>query len=123
MAKKQTKQRNEPSVNKSKKQLVLRSTYVSDLKKVGSYPDYKKNVGLLEEYFELLQNGQPLPQKAKDHKMAKHSPGELRFCRDFHLTPDIVVIYRNDGESIEIIHIGKHNNMRLTSSLNLKELK
>ena len=122
MAKKKTNQRDEPVVNKSKKKLVLRSTYVNDLKKVSSYPDYKKNAGLLKEYFELLQNGQPLPPKANDHKLAKQSPGELRFCRDFHLSPDIVVIYRNDGEAIEIIHIGKHNNMRLTSSLNLKEL-
>ena len=116
MAKKKSNQvKNAKPEVKTRKQLVLRTSYINDLKKVSAYPEYKKNSHLLDEYFELLMDGKPLPDKAKDHKMVKHSPGELRYCRDFHLSPDIVVIYRNDGDTIEIIHIGKHNKLRIES--------
>ena len=118
MSKKKTKNNTpEPAVTPTKKLITVRSTFDRDMKKVSKYPEFKKNEELLKTYLDMLSRGEPLPRKADDHKLAKHSPGELAKCREFHLETDIVVIYRNDGETIELINIGKHSRTRLTNSL------
>ena len=108
-----------PSKPQAPKKISLRNTFVKDLKKVEKYPEYKKNAKKLEQYLNMIANGEALPRIADDHKLAKHSPGELAYCREFHLETDIVVIYRNDGDVVDVIHIGKHSHTRLTSSLEL----
>lgn len=98
------------------KKLTWTNKYAKQLKDVSTYPDYNEN--LLTEYVEKLRNNEKLPEKAKDHKLSKHSPGIYSGCRDFHLAPDIVVVYRLTQDALELVAIGKHNKLQLTSSWN-----
>lgn len=98
------------------KKLTWTNKYAKQLRDVSKYPDY--NEALLKEYIEKLRNDEKLPERAKDHKLALHSRSEYRGCRDFHLAPDIVVVYRLTQDAIELIAIGKHNKLQLTSSWN-----
>ena len=90
------------------------SSFKKDLKKVIKYPEY--NQKKFNEYASLLANGQPLPANTKDHPLAKHSPAEYKGFRDYHLAPDIVVIYELNEDSVIFRRIGKHNNLGLTES-------
>lgn len=90
------------------------SSFKKDLKKVTKYPEY--NQKKFNEYASLLANGQPLPANTKDHPLAKHSPAEYKGFRDYHLAPDIVVIYELKEDSVVFRRIGKHNNLGLTES-------
>ena len=120
MAKNKNKQKNNSQsleVKKEPKKIVVRNTFVKDLKSIKDYPEYKKNADKLDQYVDMIARGEPLPVNLKNHKLAPSSPGELSKCRSFHLETDIVVIYRNDGPNVELIHIGKHSKTRMTSSL------
>lgn len=90
------------------------SSFKKDLKKVIKYPEY--NQKKFNEYASLLANGQPLPANTKDHPLAKHSPVEYKGFRDYHLAPDIVVIYELKEDSVVFRRIGKHNNLGLTEN-------
>lgn len=90
------------------------SSFKKDLKKVIKYLEY--NQKKFNEYASLLANGQSLPTNAKDHPLAKNSPAEYKGFRDYHLAPDIVVIYELKEDSVVFRRIGKHNNLGLTES-------
>ena len=96
------------------RKLIYSSKFNKDLKKVKKYPEYSDKK--FSEYVNLLMQGKPLPANAKDHPLARHSPVEYKGFRDFHLAPDIVVVYRIINDVIEIARIGKHNNLGLTES-------
>lgn len=101
---------------KNLRELIVKNNYKKQLKEVSKYPDY--NEELLKKYVQMLRNNEKLPEKAKDHKLSKHSPGIYSGCRDFHLAPDIVVVYRLTSDALELVAIGKHNKLQLTSSWN-----
>ncbi len=100
------------------KDIYFKRSFNSQLKDVKKYPEF--NQKQLDEYILMLQRGEKLPEKTRDHKLAAHSRSEYQGCRDFHLTPDIVVIYRLNKNDVEIVAIGKHNKLKLTSSWNYK---
>ena len=102
------------------KKLTLTNRYKRQWKEVSTYSSYDD--ALLKEYITKLQNNEKLPEKVKDHKLADHSRSEYQGCRDFHLTPDIVVVYKIDKDNVELVAIDKHNKLKLTSSLNYKKL-
>ena len=102
------------------KKLTLTNKYKRQWKEVSTYSSYDDT--LLKEYITKLQNNEKLPENARDHKLANHSRSEYQGCRDFHLTPDIVVVYKIDKDEVELVAIGKHNKLKLTSSLNYKKL-
>ena len=59
----------------------------------------------LLETLELLAADVPLPPRYVDHPMK----GEYSDCRDCHLRPDLVLVYRKRGSDIlELIRIGTH---------------
>lgn len=53
----------------------------------------------------LLVNEKSLPASNKDHPLK----GEWRGCRDCHLKPDLVLIYRKNTAAIELLRIGSHS--------------
>ena len=54
---------------------------------------------------ELLAIDAPLPSRYVDHPMK----GKYADCRDCHLRPDLVLVYRKRGaEVLELIRIGTH---------------
>lgn len=54
----------------------------------------------------MLANGVSLPQKYKDHLLS----GNLKGCRECHIRPDLLLIYRihNDILELALIEVGSH---------------
>ena len=80
-----------------------------DLKKVRKQPKY--NDQLLKSLIDKIANGESLDPKYNDHKLAKHSDRGLSDCRDFHLAPNIVVVYRLTDTTVELVRIGSHSDL------------
>ncbi|MDD2368610.1 MAG: type II toxin-antitoxin system YafQ family toxin [Sulfuricurvum sp.] len=58
---------------------------------------------------ELLANGDALPQKYKDHLLS----GNYKGCRECHIRPDLLLIYRiNEGIlELALIEVGSHSDL------------
>ena len=67
------------------------------------------NISLLTEVIKKLANGEPLPEKNKDHNLL----GEYSGCRECHITPDWLLIYEiSDNELIlYLTSTGKHSDL------------
>lgn len=76
--------------------------------------DYKReakgpNRSVLEKDFrvvlEALVNDQPLAAKHQDHALK----GEWKDCRDCHIRPDLLLIYRKPDEArLQLVRLGSH---------------
>lgn len=58
---------------------------------------------------EHLVIGQPLPPRYRDQQLG----GEWRGCRDCHLRPDLVLIYRMFPDRVEFVRLGSHAELGL----------
>ncbi len=64
----------------------------------------------LLEALELLAADVPLPPRYVDHPMK----GQYSDCRDCHLRPDLVLVYRKRGsDSLELIRLGTHAHLAI----------
>lgn len=62
----------------------------------------------LSVIIELLACDEPLPARCRDHGLA----GELRDCRDCHVRPDLLLIYRKpDAGTLQLIRLGSHSEL------------
>lgn len=52
----------------------------------------------------LLQNSRPLPPQYRDHPLK----GQWAGCREFHVTPDWLVIYRITDDFLVLFRTGTH---------------
>ena len=59
------------------------------------------------EYLYFLSHNKPLPREALDHQLK----GDWILFREFHLSGDLLIIYRIHDENIELIRIGSHNQL------------
>jgi len=58
----------------------------------------------------LLAMDLKLPTSMRDHTLA----GDLKDCRDCHIKPDLVLIYRKTGARVlELIRLGSHSELGL----------
>ncbi len=92
--------------------------FEKDLKKVSKYPKFNKKT--FESVIDKLASGEKLDAKYGDHKLAKHSEGELNGCRDFHLVANICVVYRLTDTEVILVRIGSHQDIGLTESVLIK---
>lgn len=77
--------------------------------------DYKRikkrgfSIPLLDEVVELLEEGQPLPAKYHDHALTGNYAG----CRECHITPDWLLIYRIYGDVLvlALTRTGTHSDL------------
>ncbi len=59
---------------------------------------------------ELLATDTPLPRRNFDHPLS----GEWSDCRDCHVKPDLVLIYRKpDSANLEFLRLGSHSELGL----------
>lgn len=93
--------------------ILYTSTFKKDLKKVQKYSEFKPDK--LKSFVNKLANGEDLPESARNHKMATNS--HFKGLYNFHVAPDIAVLYKIDDSSVSLIRIGKHNNIGLTENL------
>jgi len=65
---------------------------------------------LLRQVLVSLSMDTPLEPKYKDHALS----GNWRGCRDCHIKPDLVLIYRKpDATTLELLRLGSHSELRL----------
>ena len=75
--------------------------------------DYKKlsnrDKEIVKEVVTLLAEGQELAQEYKDHKLI----GNYLGCRECHLRPDLLLIYRIDNGILELAltRVGSHSKL------------
>lgn len=96
------------------RKIIFTKNFKKAMKDVRSYPSYKEKE--LEFALTTLANGGNLPELMRDHAMVKCSGGYLNGARAFHLRANLVVVYRMDDTSLEVLNIGLHNKTKLTSS-------
>ncbi len=56
---------------------------------------------------DLLVSETPLPVANRDHALR----GDWKGCRDCHLKPDLVLIYRKTRTSIQLLRLGSHSEL------------
>ena len=56
---------------------------------------------------DLLVSEKPLPVANRDHPLK----GDWKGCRDCHLKPDLVMIYRKTRTSTELLRLGSHSGL------------
>ena len=56
----------------------------------------------------LIAKDQPLSERLRDHELS----GQWRDCRDCHIRPDLVLIYRKpDNDTLELVRLGSHSEL------------
>lgn len=68
------------------------------------------NFQLMTEVLSLLADGKPLPERYKDHALSGNFVG----CRECHITPDWLLIYRVHEEKLLLLltRTGSHSDAR-----------
>ncbi|EDP73560.1 type II toxin-antitoxin system YafQ family toxin [Hydrogenivirga sp. 128-5-R1-1] len=86
--------------------LKIHKQFLKDLKKAKLNPTNTEKLFL---YISFLINGQELPQEAHDHNLF----GEWYDTREFHISGDLLVIYRKDKskKEIQLLRIGTHSGL------------
>ena len=82
------------------------SKFQKDLKRV-----YRRgyDISLLSEIIKKLAAGENLPPKNKDHALTGNNSG----CRECHITPDWLLIYELDGDTLflYLTRTGTHSDL------------
>jgi mRNA interferase YafQ len=84
--------------------LNIHKQYIKDLKKAKLN---QTNLTKLFIYISMILNNEDLPKEAKDHQLK----GELKDFREFHISGDLVVLYRIENKTLQLIRIGSHNEL------------
>lgn len=69
------------------------------------------DISEFKKVIDLLQNGEQLPEKYKDHKLT----GKWKNYRDCHITPDWVLIYQYQDDKLILVlaRTGSHSKLKL----------
>lgn len=83
---------------------LIRQTgqFKKDLKKIRRRP--QRDYADLEEVLMLLAQDAPLPAKLQDHALV----GDWGGCRDCHIKPDWLLIYKKVQQELRLIRTGSH---------------
>ncbi len=66
-----------------------------------------KNVTKLKVSIQLLIEAKLLPEQCLDHPLK----GDWKDCRDLHIEPDWLLIYRIKGEAVHFERTGTHSDL------------
>lgn len=67
------------------------------------------DISLLTEVIKKLADGEPLPERNRDHALT----GDYAGCRECHVTPDWLLIYEIDGGALilYLTRTGTHSDL------------
>lgn len=59
----------------------------------------------------LLQNGQPIPEKYRDHPLQPSR--DFKNCRELHIEPNWLLVYKysNDNVILYLVRTGSHSDL------------
>ena len=63
-----------------------------------------KDMAKLRDLILLLAEGTPQSSSYKDHPLS----GDWKHCRDRHIEPDWLLLYRVDGNDLYLVRTGTH---------------
>lgn len=66
-----------------------------------------KDMGKLRQVLMLLLQGEPLPERLKDHPLR----GNWNGYRDLHIEPDWLLIYKVAGDELHLARTGSHSDL------------
>lgn len=86
--------------------VVLSAKFKKDYK---SIKKRKYNIELLNDTVNMIAEGIALPPKMKDHELS----GEYSGCRECHISPDWLLIYRIHKDSLILVltRTGTHSDL------------
>lgn len=64
----------------------------------------QKDFERFKRFIQMLAEGEPLPAEARDHPLK----GTLKDCRECHIEPDWLLIYRIEGSELCLVRTGSH---------------
>lgn len=79
--------------------------FEEDYKRASRNPEWR--IGELKSIIRKLANREPLAPKHRDHKLT----GDYSDCRECHIRPDWLLIYRIDTEGLHLIRTGSHSDL------------
>lgn len=65
------------------------------------------NTAKLFLYISLLLNKEDLPIEAREHKLT----GNYKDTNEFHISGDLLVVYRIKDNTLEVLRIGTHSQL------------
>ena len=98
------------------RKIEIPSSYLRYLKKVKKYPKFDNDK--YNDIIRMIVDKQKIPPQYKDHPLAKHSPDKYKGCRDVHISPNIVLVYRATDDAVQLVAIGSHQDLGLTEDFN-----
>ena len=87
-------------------EIIRTSQFKRDVKKALRR---NKDVDKLKKLIKKLVKGEALDEKYRDHPLK----GDYRDCRDCHIEPDWILIYRIKSEELHLIRTGSHSDLFL----------
>ena len=86
--------------------LVLSSNFKKQYKKVGKQG---KNLDKIDKIIDKLARFETLDSKHKDHNLINDK--YYKNCRECHIEPDWLLIYRQTSEELQLYRTGTHSDL------------
>ncbi len=84
--------------------IAIHKTFTKDVKKAKLNPT---NTAKLFMYISLLLNEEELPSESRDHELT----GNYKDTKEFHISGDLLVVYRIEDNTLELLRIGTHSQL------------
>jgi mRNA interferase YafQ len=81
--------------------IAIHKAFTKDIKKAKLNAT---NTAKLFMYISLLMNEEELPAQSKDHDLT----GNYKDTREFHISGDLLVVYRIEENTLELLRLGTH---------------
>jgi mRNA interferase YafQ len=92
------------------RQILESGPFKRDVKREARGKHGKTLAAMLRPVLVALANDEPLEPRHRDHALT----GNWNGCRDCHVKPDLVLIYRKpDAETLELLRLGSHSELHL----------
>jgi len=92
------------------RRILESGAFKSDIKREAKGQHGKTLATLLRPVLTALSTDAPLEPRYRDHGLT----GSWRGCRDCHIKPDLVLIYRKpDAKTLELLRLGSHSELKL----------
>ena len=84
--------------------IAIHKAFTKDIKKAKLNPT---NTAKLFLYISLLLNEEDLPAESRDHNLT----GNYQDTREFHISGDLLVVYRIEENTLELLRLGTHSQL------------
>ena len=85
-------------------EIATHKTFIKDVKKAQLNPS---NTAKLFMFIALLLNEEDLPGESRNHQLL----GKYSDTKEFHISGDLLVIYKINGSTLELLRIGTHSQL------------